>query len=153
MKKNATNLNLLGKCRREHKRQTLARSRHIWPFHNFTDLRLRIEDKSFVVRNHCSYLKTHVQLQIKEAKETLPSMKGWSTSLTIRSASSKTRYLQERGKCYTSWARGEKRLVYRILASPTRPRCIRSFNRPGVATSRWLPFSKSRVWKPISAPP
>ena len=56
-------------------------------------------------------------------------------------------------KCYASWARVKKRLVYRILASPTRPRCIRSFNRPGVATSRWLPFSKSRVWKPISAPP
>ena len=42
---------------------------------------------------------------------------------------------------------------YLMLSTPMRPLSIISTRRPGVATRRWQPFSRSRIWDPMSAPP
>uniref|UniRef100_A0A182V0B4 Uncharacterized protein n=1 Tax=Anopheles merus TaxID=30066 RepID=A0A182V0B4_ANOME len=41
----------------------------------------------------------------------------------------------------------------RMLSSPTLPRPIMSSSRPGVATIRWQPRSRSRIWSCVLLPP
>lgn len=44
-------------------------------------------------------------------------------------------------------------LTYLQCSSPILPLSSMSTRRPGVATRRWQPRSRSRIWAPMSAPP
>ena len=44
-------------------------------------------------------------------------------------------------------------LTYLQCSSPIFPLSSMSTRRPGVATSKWQPLSRSLIWAPMSAPP
>ena len=107
----------------------------------------------------------------------------WSSNpiSSIRSASSKTRYLSVKSETLPFWIEypanlitGSQNLIfqscrwmntahvlsyrtflitYLIHSSPILPLSSISIRRPGVPTSRWQPLASSRAWLPKSAPP
>jgi hypothetical protein len=93
---------------------------------------------------HSSYLKTHVQLKKNQLRyKIFDSIERDNFTYHAISLIQNQIPLQKERKM-NLLTKKKQTIIYRTFANPTRPRCIKSFRRPGVATNTWAPFSKSR---------